>query len=152
MKSHRWHSRQRERDWRDLRIRDQELVLRNAPPRVGRRRCGPRVKHLPWADRWQRFTGSLLSAIARFSRKLLRKESAEHRRPDSQGRRPARRRTESHGTSPDQSDGALIATRTNKDTRRKKFLTIVLLSLYCRRALTTRVFKSSSFDWAAAAS
>lgn len=78
MKCDRVHAHQREREWRDLRVRDQELVLRYAPLRVRCRRCGPRVEHLPWAERWQRITGSLLSAIARLSRMLSWKETAQH--------------------------------------------------------------------------
>jgi transposase len=78
LKSDRVHSRQQEREWQDLRVREQELVLRYAPLRVKCRRCGPRVEQLPWAARWQRITGALLSAIARLSRMLSWKETAKH--------------------------------------------------------------------------
>jgi transposase len=42
------HSRRPVREWRDLSIRDQPLVLRYAPARVHCVACGPRVESLPW--------------------------------------------------------------------------------------------------------
>lgn len=78
LRSDRVHGRQREREWRDLRIREQELVLRYAPLRVRCRRCGARVEKLPWADRWQRITRALLRSIAQLSRVLSWKETAQH--------------------------------------------------------------------------
>src|SRR5688572_21957211 len=50
------HSRQKKREWRDLRVRDQVLVLRYSPRRVRCPACGPRVEHIPWAHKWQRVT------------------------------------------------------------------------------------------------
>ena len=41
------HSRQPVREWRDLSIRDQPLVLRYAPARVNCPACGPRVEAMP---------------------------------------------------------------------------------------------------------
>lgn len=72
------HSRQRTREWRDLRVRDQDLVLRYAPHRVRCPACGPRVEHVPWAYRWQRVTRALSLALAELSRKLTWKETAAH--------------------------------------------------------------------------
>jgi transposase len=37
-------------------MRDKSRVLRYAPRRVRCPACGPRVEHLPWANRWQRVT------------------------------------------------------------------------------------------------
>lgn len=72
------HSRQKTRQWRDLRVRDQTLVLRYAPRRVRCPACGPRVEHVPWAHRWQRVTRALSLALAELSRKLTWKETATH--------------------------------------------------------------------------
>jgi len=72
------HSRQRTREWRDLRVREQGLVLRYAPRRVRCPACGPRVEHVPWAHRWQRVTRALSLALAELSRKLTWKETAAH--------------------------------------------------------------------------
>ena len=72
------HSRQRTREWRDLRVRDQALVLRYRPRRVRCPACGPRVEHLPWAHKWQRVTRALSRALAELSRKLTWKETAAH--------------------------------------------------------------------------
>jgi len=72
------HSRHAAREWRDLSIRDQPLVLRYAPARVRCLTCGARVEHLPWAHRWQRITTGLAAAIARLSRQLTWKETAAH--------------------------------------------------------------------------
>src|SRR5688500_14899145 len=70
------HSRQKAREWRDLRIRDQVLVLRYRPRRVRCPACGPRLEHVPWADKWQRVTRALSRALAELSRKLTWKETA----------------------------------------------------------------------------
>jgi transposase len=70
------HSRQKTREWRDLRVRDQALVLRYRPRRVRCPACGPRIEHLPWAYRWQRVTRALSLALAELSRKLTWKETA----------------------------------------------------------------------------
>jgi len=72
------HSRQPPREWRDLSVRDQPLVLRYAPVRVACVACGPRVEHVPWAPRWQRITKALAGAIARLSRQLTWAETAAH--------------------------------------------------------------------------
>jgi transposase len=72
------HSRQKAREWRDLRVRDQALVLRYSPRRVRCSACGPRVEHVPWAHRWQRVTRALSLALAELSRKLTWKETAAH--------------------------------------------------------------------------
>ena len=50
------HSRRPMREWRDLRVRDQTLVLRYAPRRIRCRGCGVRLESLPWAHPWQRVT------------------------------------------------------------------------------------------------
>ena len=72
------HSRRPERQWRDLRVREQDLVLVYAPVRVRCRRCGVRVEAVPWADRWQRITKALALALARLARMLSWKETAAH--------------------------------------------------------------------------
>ncbi len=72
------HSRRREREWRDLRIRDRELVLRYAPVRLLCPACGPRIEHLIWAGPWQRITHGLSRVIAQLSRQLSWKETAAH--------------------------------------------------------------------------
>jgi len=76
--SSRIHSRGKPRLWRDLRVRDQELVLRYAPVRVKCRRCGPRAEKLPWADKWQRITTAMAQAVAKLSRELAWKATARH--------------------------------------------------------------------------
>src|SRR5437867_13116703 len=55
-RTRRVHSRRRQRRWRDLRVRDQDLVLVYSPVRVKCLACGPRMELLPWARRWQRIT------------------------------------------------------------------------------------------------
>jgi len=72
------HGQRPEREWRELRIRDQELRLRYAPRRVRCRYCGPRVERIPWAPRWQRVTHSLSRAIARLARDLSWLKTAAH--------------------------------------------------------------------------
>jgi transposase len=77
-RTRRIHSLQRIREWRDLRVRDQDLVLRYCPRRVRCLACGPRVEHVPWAHKWQRVTRALSRSLAELSRKLTWKETAEH--------------------------------------------------------------------------
>jgi transposase len=77
-RTRRIHARQPPRTWRDLRIRDQTLVLRYAPRRVRCPACGPRLERLPWAQRWQRITRWLALAIARLAKCLSWKETATH--------------------------------------------------------------------------
>src|SRR5512145_2961452 len=77
-RSSRIHSRQPERHWRDLRIRDQELMLCYAPRRIRCPACCHRFAHLPWAARWQRLTLELSLAIARLSKHLSWTETASH--------------------------------------------------------------------------
>lgn len=77
-RTRRIHSRQKTREWRDLRVRDQALVLRYSPRRVRCPACGPRVEHVPWAHKWQRVTRALSLALAELSRKLTWKETAAH--------------------------------------------------------------------------
>lgn len=72
------HARQEPRQWRDLRVRDQELVLRYAPRRVRCHRCGVRVEQVPWAERWQRVTKALSLSVARLAKMLSWKETAGH--------------------------------------------------------------------------
>jgi transposase len=72
------HSRQKTREWSDLRVRDQPLVLRYTPRRVRCSACGPRVEHMPWADKWQRVTRALSRVLAELARKLTWKETAAH--------------------------------------------------------------------------
>lgn len=72
------HSRQKERQWRDLSVRDRPLVLRYAPVRVFCSRCGVKVEQIPWASRWQRVTRALALAIARLARDLSWKQTARH--------------------------------------------------------------------------
>ncbi len=81
-RSSRIHSRQRKRSWRDLRVREQELILCYQRHRIRCVACGPRVEHLPWANRWQRITRALSLAIGRLSKVLSWKETAEHFQTD----------------------------------------------------------------------
>lgn len=66
------------RQWRDLSVRDQPLVLHYAPVEVRCRRCGLRAEKLPWADRWQRVTHALALAVSTLSRELSWSKTAEH--------------------------------------------------------------------------
>jgi transposase len=66
------------REWRDLRVRGQDLVLRYSPRRVRCPACGPRVEHIPWAHKWQRVTRGLSLVLAELSRKLSWRETAVH--------------------------------------------------------------------------
>jgi transposase len=77
-RTRRIHSRRPQRRWRDLRVRDQDLVLVYSPVRVQCLACGPRLEFLPWARKWQRITLALSSAIARLSRDLSWKKTAIH--------------------------------------------------------------------------
>jgi transposase len=58
------------RRWRDLAMREHQLVLVYAPYRVWCRRCGLRVERVPWADQWQRVTHALARAVAALAREL----------------------------------------------------------------------------------
>src|SRR5262245_25514918 len=64
------HSYRPDRQWRDLRVRDQDLVLVYASVRVRCRRCGVRVEAVPWADHWQRIRKALALVLARLVRML----------------------------------------------------------------------------------
>ncbi len=77
-RTRRIHERRAPRQWRDLRIREQTLVLRYAPLRVRCPACGRRVERVPWAERWQRITRALGRAIAELARHLSWKETAAH--------------------------------------------------------------------------
>lgn len=77
-RTRRVHSRRPQRRWRDLRVRDQDLVLVYTPVRVKCPVCGPRVEHMPWARKWQRVTRALSLAIARLSKVLSWKKTATH--------------------------------------------------------------------------
>lgn len=77
-RTQRVHSRRPVREWRDLSVRDQVLVLRYAPYRVRCPACGPRVEHVPWAHKWQRITRALARALAELSRRLSWQETATH--------------------------------------------------------------------------
>src|SRR5260370_42346639 len=63
-RSRKIHSKQPVREWRDLCVRDQQLVLRYEPRRVRCSVCGPGLEHLPWADRGQRVTRGVARSIA----------------------------------------------------------------------------------------
>ena len=75
-RTRRIHGRRPERQWRDLRVREQSLILRYAPFRVRCPTCGVRVEQVPWAERWQRITRALARAIARVARHLSWKQTA----------------------------------------------------------------------------
>lgn len=81
-RTNRVHSRQPMRQWRDLKVRDQELVLRYAPRRVRCKQCGARVEQVPWAHRWQRVTKALSLALAKLAKMLSWKETATHYQVD----------------------------------------------------------------------
>lgn len=78
VKTRRVHARQATREWVDLGVREQKLVIRYAPRRVRCPICGPRVERVPWAGRWQRVTKALALAIARMARLLSWKETARY--------------------------------------------------------------------------
>jgi transposase len=77
-RTRRVHSCRPRREWRDLRVRDQTLILAYSPRRVACLACGPRVEHVPWAYRWQRITKALSLALAKLSRELSWKRTATH--------------------------------------------------------------------------
>ena len=64
------HSVRKEREWRDLSMRQMPLILRYPPCRVKCRRCGVRVEGFPWAEPWARVTRALAQAVARLAREL----------------------------------------------------------------------------------
>ncbi|MGH2375544.1 MAG: ISL3 family transposase [bacterium] len=68
----------RQRNWRDLSMRDRRMILRYRPRRVNCPRCGVRVELFPWADPWARVTRSLARAVAVLSRQLSGMETARH--------------------------------------------------------------------------
>lgn len=72
------HARCPEREWQDLSVRDQALVLRYAPHRVRCPICGPRVEKVPWAAPWQRITKALALKVVRLAKILSWKETARH--------------------------------------------------------------------------
>ena len=71
------HSLGRQREWRDLAIRDLLLRLRYRPRRVDCPRCGVRVEDLPWAEPWARVTRALSHAVATLARELSWKGTAK---------------------------------------------------------------------------
>jgi transposase len=68
----------RERRWRDLSMRDRQLILYYRPRRVNCPRCGVRVERFPWADSWSRVTRALARAVALLARQLSGMETARH--------------------------------------------------------------------------
>ena len=64
------HSVRKEREWRDLSMRQMSLLLRYRPRRVKCRSCGVRVEEVPWAEPWARVTRALAHAVARLAREL----------------------------------------------------------------------------------
>jgi len=64
------HSVRKEREWRDLSMRQMPLILRYQPRRVQCRRCGVRVEDVPWAEPWARVPRALAHAVARLGREL----------------------------------------------------------------------------------
>ncbi|HEY3618105.1 MAG TPA: ISL3 family transposase, partial [Candidatus Sulfotelmatobacter sp.] len=64
------HSIRKEREWRDLSMRQMPLILRYQPRRVECVRCGVRVEGFPWAEPWARVTRALSHAVARLAREL----------------------------------------------------------------------------------
>jgi transposase len=64
------HSVRKEREWRDLSMRQLPLKLRYRPRRVECPRCGLRVEDVPWAEPWARVTAALSNAVARLAREL----------------------------------------------------------------------------------
>jgi transposase len=71
------HSLGRQREWRDLAIRDLRLRLRYRPRRLDCPRCGVRVEDLPWAEPWARVTRALSHAVATLARELSWKGTAQ---------------------------------------------------------------------------
>jgi len=68
----------KEREWRDLSMRNLPLKLRYRPRRVRCPRCGVRVEDFPWAEPWARVTMSLANAVARLARELSWQGTARH--------------------------------------------------------------------------
>ena len=64
------HSVRKEREWRDLAMRQSQLLLRYCPRRVECPRCGIRVEDFPWADPWARVTRALGNAVAKLGREM----------------------------------------------------------------------------------
>ena len=64
------HSVRKEREWRDLSMRQMPLILRYPPHRVKCPRCGVRVEDFPWAEPWARVTRALANAVASLAREL----------------------------------------------------------------------------------
>ena len=64
------HSVRKEREGRDLSMRQMPVILRYQPRRVKCRRCGVRVEDFPWAEPWARVTRALANAVARLAREL----------------------------------------------------------------------------------
>ena len=64
------HSVRKEREWRDLSLRQLPLQRRYRPRRVECPRCGVRVEEFPWAEPWARVTRALSDAVARRAREL----------------------------------------------------------------------------------
>ena len=64
------HSVQKEREWRDLSMRQMPLILRYQPHRVKCARCGVRVEDFPWAQPWARVTRALANAVASLAQEL----------------------------------------------------------------------------------
>src|ERR1017187_9727780 len=64
------HDARREREWRDLSMRNLLLKLRYCPRRVACPRCGVRVEDFPWAEPWARVTTALSNAMAVLAREL----------------------------------------------------------------------------------
>ncbi len=72
------HSVRKEREWRDLSMRNLPLKLRYRPRRVKCPRCGVRVEDFPWAEPWARVTTSLANAVARLAREMSWQGTARH--------------------------------------------------------------------------
>lgn len=64
------HSIRKQRQWRDLSMRQAALQLRYRPRRVNCPRCGVRVEEFPWAEPWARVTTALAQAVAVLAREL----------------------------------------------------------------------------------
>lgn len=64
------HNVRKEREWRDLAMRQSQLLLRYCPRRVECPRCGIRVEDFPWADPWARVTRALGNAVAKLGREM----------------------------------------------------------------------------------
>jgi transposase len=60
----------KQREWRDLAMRNLPLKLRYRPRRVACPRCGVRVEDFPWAEPWARVTTALSNAVAVLAREL----------------------------------------------------------------------------------